>query len=64
MAVEGASLAADLHRRQSEALPLARRASSDLITGLNRRVVTYQSPSSGACPRLPVEEIGNALTGC
>jgi diguanylate cyclase (GGDEF)-like protein/PAS domain S-box-containing protein len=47
LAVEGASLAADLHRRQSEARFRSLVAhSSDLITVLNAEgVVTYQSPS-------------------
>ena len=47
LAVEGASLAADLHRRQSEARFRSLVAhSSDLITVLDERgVVTYQSPS-------------------
>jgi diguanylate cyclase (GGDEF)-like protein/PAS domain S-box-containing protein len=47
LAVEGASLAADLHRRQSEARFRSLVAhSSDLITVLDDRgVVTYQSPS-------------------
>jgi diguanylate cyclase (GGDEF)-like protein/PAS domain S-box-containing protein len=47
LAVEGASLAADLHRRQSEARFRSLVAhSSDLITVLDASgVVTYQSPS-------------------
>jgi diguanylate cyclase (GGDEF)-like protein/PAS domain S-box-containing protein len=47
LAVEGASLAADLHRRQSEARFRSLVAhSSDLITVLDAEgVVTYQSPS-------------------
>ena len=47
LAVEGASLAADLHRRQSEARFRSLVAhSSDLITVLDAHgVVTYQSPS-------------------
>ena len=47
LAVEGASLAADLHRRQSEARFRSLVAhSSDLITVLDADgVVTYQSPS-------------------
>jgi diguanylate cyclase (GGDEF)-like protein/PAS domain S-box-containing protein len=47
LAVEGASLAADLHRRRSEARFRSLVAhSSDLITVLNEHgVVTYQSPS-------------------
>jgi PAS domain-containing protein len=47
LAVEGASLAEDLHRRQSEARFRSLVAhSSDLITVLDARgVVTYQSPS-------------------
>ncbi|HUK93474.1 MAG TPA: EAL domain-containing protein [Gaiellaceae bacterium] len=47
LAVEGASLAADLHRRQSEARFRSLVAhSSDLITVLDANgVVTYQSPS-------------------
>ena len=47
LAVEGASLAADLHRRQSEARFRSLVAhSSDLITVLDvNGVVTYQSPS-------------------
>ena len=48
LAVEGASLAADLHRRQSEARFRSLVAhSSDLITVLDADgIVTYQSPSS------------------
>src|SRR5256886_10336287 len=47
LAVEGASLAADLHRRQSEARFRSLVAhSTDLITVLDAQgVVTYQSPS-------------------
>ena len=47
LAVEGASLAADLHRRQSEARFRSLVAhSSDLITVLDANgIVTYQSPS-------------------
>jgi diguanylate cyclase (GGDEF)-like protein/PAS domain S-box-containing protein len=47
LAVEGASLAADLHRRQSEARFRSLVAhSSDLITVLDAEgIVTYQSPS-------------------
>jgi PAS domain-containing protein len=47
LALEGASLAEDLHRRQSEARFRSLVAhSSDLITVLNADgIVTYQSPS-------------------
>src|SRR5207237_5049014 len=47
LAVEGASLAADLHRRESEARFRSLVAhSSDLITVLDSDgIVTYQSPS-------------------
>ena len=59
LAVEGASLAADLHRRQSEARFRSLVAhSSDLITVLDAHgVVTYQSPSVERVLGYGVEEI-------
>jgi diguanylate cyclase (GGDEF)-like protein/PAS domain S-box-containing protein len=59
LAVEGASLAADLHRRQSEARFRSLVAhSSDLITVLDAGgVVTYQSPSVERVLGYSVEEI-------
>ena len=59
LAVEGASLAADLHRRQSEARFRSLVAhSSDLITVLDDRgVVTYQSPSVERVLGYPVDEV-------
>ena len=59
LAVEGASLAADLHRRQSEARFRSLVAhSSDLITVLDAEgVVTYQSPSVERVLGYSVEEI-------
>ena len=64
LAVEGASLAADLHRRQSEARFRSLVAhSSDLITVLDADgVVTYQSPSIERVLGYAVDEVeGNAL---
>ena len=59
LAVEGASLAADLHRRQSEARFRSLVAhSSDLITVLDASgVVTYQSPSIGRVLGYRVDEL-------
>jgi diguanylate cyclase (GGDEF)-like protein/PAS domain S-box-containing protein len=59
LAVEGASLAADLHRRQSEARFRSLVAhSSDLITVLDSEgVVTYQSPSVERVLGYRVDEI-------
>ena len=59
LAVEGASLAADLHRRQSEARFRSLVAhSSDLITVLDAHgVVTYQSPSVERVLGYAAEEI-------
>ncbi len=59
LAVEGASLAADLHRRQSEARFRSLVAhSSDLITVLDANgVVTYQSPSIERVLGYDVDEI-------
>ncbi|HXY84760.1 MAG TPA: EAL domain-containing protein [Gaiellaceae bacterium] len=59
LAVEGASLAADLHRRQSEARFRSLVAhSTDLITVLDGNgIVTYQSPSIERMLGYPVEEI-------
>jgi diguanylate cyclase (GGDEF)-like protein/PAS domain S-box-containing protein len=59
LAVEGASLAEDLHRRQSEARFRSLVAhSSDLITVLNGEgIVTYQSPSVERVLGYKVEEI-------
>jgi diguanylate cyclase (GGDEF)-like protein/PAS domain S-box-containing protein len=59
LAVEGASLAADLHRRQSEARFRSLVAhSSDLITVLDADgVVTYQSPSVERVLGYRVDEI-------
>jgi len=59
LAVEGASLAADLHRRQSEARFRSLVAhSSDLITVLDAGgVVTYQSPSVERVLGYSAEEI-------
>jgi diguanylate cyclase (GGDEF)-like protein/PAS domain S-box-containing protein len=59
LAVEGASLAEDLHRRQSEARFRSLVAhSSDLITVLDADgVVTYQSPSIERALDLRVDEI-------
>jgi diguanylate cyclase (GGDEF)-like protein/PAS domain S-box-containing protein len=59
LAVEGASLAADLHRRQSEARFRSLVAhSSDLITVLDADgVVTYQSPSIERVLGYPVAEV-------
>jgi diguanylate cyclase (GGDEF)-like protein/PAS domain S-box-containing protein len=59
LAVEGAWLAADLHRRQSEARFRSLVAhSSDLITVLNANgVVTYQSPSVERVLGYRVEDI-------
>jgi diguanylate cyclase (GGDEF)-like protein/PAS domain S-box-containing protein len=59
LAVEGAWLAADLHRRQSEARFRSLVAhSSDLITVLDERgVVTYQSPSVERVLGYRVDEI-------
>ena len=59
LAVEGASLAADLHRRQSEARFRSLVAhSSDLITVLDSNgVVTYQSPSVERVLGYAAEEI-------
>ena len=67
LAVEGASLAADLHRRQSEARFRSLVAhSSDLITVLDEHgVVTYQSPSIERVLGYRVDEVeGSASTGC
>ena len=63
LAVEGASLAADLHRRQSEARFRSLVAhSSDLITVLDSHgVVTYQSPCSAIRPR---RSRARSSTGC
>jgi diguanylate cyclase (GGDEF)-like protein/PAS domain S-box-containing protein len=59
LAVEGASLAADLHRRRSEARFRSLVAhSSDLITVLDANgVVTYQSPSVERVLGYGVEEV-------
>jgi diguanylate cyclase (GGDEF)-like protein/PAS domain S-box-containing protein len=59
LAVEGASLAADLHRRQSEARFRSLVAhSSDLITVLDADgIVTYQSPSIERVLGFRVDEI-------
>ena len=59
LAVEGATLAADLHRRQSEARFRSLVAhSSDLITVLDAEgVVTYQSPSVERVLGYEVDEI-------
>jgi diguanylate cyclase (GGDEF)-like protein/PAS domain S-box-containing protein len=59
LAVEGASLAADLHRRQSEARFRSLVAhSSDLITVLDANgVVTYQSPSIERLLGYTVDEV-------
>ncbi len=59
LAVEGASLAADLHRRQSEARFRSLVAhSSDLITVLDANgIVTYQSPSVERVLGYRVDEI-------
>jgi diguanylate cyclase (GGDEF)-like protein/PAS domain S-box-containing protein len=59
LAVEGASLAADLHRRQSEARFRSLVAhSSDLITVLDAEgVVTYQSPSVERVLGYSVEDV-------
>jgi diguanylate cyclase (GGDEF)-like protein/PAS domain S-box-containing protein len=59
LAVEGASLAADLHRRQSEARFRSLVAhSSDLITVLDGNgTVTYQSPSIERVLGYSVEEV-------
>jgi diguanylate cyclase (GGDEF)-like protein/PAS domain S-box-containing protein len=59
LAVEGASLAADLHRRQSEARFRSLVAhSSDLITVLDvHGVVTYQSPSIQGVLGYSVDEV-------
>jgi diguanylate cyclase (GGDEF)-like protein/PAS domain S-box-containing protein len=59
LAVEGASLAADLHRRQSEARFRSLVAhSSDLITVLDADgIVTYQSPSIERVLGHSVEEV-------
>jgi diguanylate cyclase (GGDEF)-like protein/PAS domain S-box-containing protein len=59
LAVEGASLAEDLHRRQSEARFRSLVAhSSDLITVLDADgIVTYQSPSIERVLGYPVDEI-------
>jgi diguanylate cyclase (GGDEF)-like protein/PAS domain S-box-containing protein len=59
LAVEGASLAADLHRRQSEARFRSLVAhSSDLITVLDADgIVTYQSPSIERLLGYSVEEV-------
>ncbi len=62
LAVEGASLAADLHRRQSEARFRSLVAhSSDLITVLDAGgVVTYQSPSIERVLAYRVDEVEGA----
>jgi diguanylate cyclase (GGDEF)-like protein/PAS domain S-box-containing protein len=62
LAVEGASLAADLHRRQSEARFRSLVAhSSDLITVLDADgVVTYQSPSIERVLAYRVDEVEGA----
>ncbi|MFY9578548.1 MAG: EAL domain-containing protein [Gaiellaceae bacterium] len=59
LAVEGASLAADLHRRQSEARFRSLVAhSSDLITVLDAEgIVTYQSPSIERLLGYSVDEV-------
>jgi diguanylate cyclase (GGDEF)-like protein/PAS domain S-box-containing protein len=59
LAVEGASLTADLHRRQSEARFRSLVAhSSDLITVLDADgIVTYQSPSIEAVLGHPADEV-------
>jgi diguanylate cyclase (GGDEF)-like protein/PAS domain S-box-containing protein len=59
LAVEGASLAADLHRRQSEARFRSLVAhSSDLITVLDvQGIVTYQSPSIQGVLGYSVDEV-------
>ena len=59
LAVEGASLAEDLHRRQSEARFRSLVAhSSDLITVLNADgIITYQSPSIERVLGYRVEEV-------
>src|SRR5256886_3256796 len=59
LALEGASLAADLHRRQSEARFRSLVAhSSDLITVLDSEgVVTYQSPSIERVLGYPVDDV-------
>jgi diguanylate cyclase (GGDEF)-like protein/PAS domain S-box-containing protein len=59
LAVEGASLAADLHRRQSEARFRSLVAhSSDLITVLDADgIVTYQSPSIERLLGLSADEV-------
>ena len=59
LAVEGASLAADLHRRQSEARFRSLVAhSSDLITVLDAEgIVTYQSPSIEGVLGYSVDEV-------
>jgi diguanylate cyclase (GGDEF)-like protein/PAS domain S-box-containing protein len=59
LAVEGASLAADLHRRQSEARFRSLVAhSSDLITVLDADgIVTYQSPSIDRLLGFRVDEV-------
>jgi diguanylate cyclase (GGDEF)-like protein/PAS domain S-box-containing protein len=59
LAVEGATLAEDLHRRQSEARFRSLVAhSSDLITVLNADgIVTYQSPSIERVLGYPVDEV-------
>ena len=62
LAVEGATLAEDLHRRQSEARFRSLVAhSSDLITVLDAEgVVTYQSPSIERVLGLRVEDVEGA----
>jgi diguanylate cyclase (GGDEF)-like protein/PAS domain S-box-containing protein len=62
LAVEGATLAADLHRRQSEARFRSLVAhSSDLITVLDADgIVTYQSPSIEGVLGYGVEEVEGA----
>ena len=59
LAVEGASLTADLHRRQSEARFRSLVAhSSDLITVLDAEgIVTYQSPSIERVLGYPADEV-------
>jgi diguanylate cyclase (GGDEF)-like protein/PAS domain S-box-containing protein len=59
LAVEGATLAADLHRRRSEARFRSLVAhSTDLITVLNADgIVTYQSPSIERVLGYPIEEV-------
>ena len=67
LAVEGASLAEDLHRRQSEARFRSLVAhSSDLITVLDAHgTVTYQSPSVERVLGYRVEEIeGSDFGAC